>query len=67
MKMLADQINIFFQGVSKSLLKPNSAILPPKYPTKIIADEYNIPVIEIEKQLIMLDTKMVPGLDNIPI
>lgn len=61
---LANKVNGFFQSVSSDLPKLDRSLLPPK--PDHVPDKYIIPVIEVEKQLMKLDTRKAPGPDNIP-
>ena len=63
---LANDINQFFQSVSRDLPKPDPDIRPPRIKDEAIPDAYIIPVLEMEKQLMRLDVAKAPGPDNIP-
>ena len=55
---------MFFQSVSSDLSKLDRSLFPPR--PYYVPDEYIIPVLEVEKQLMKLDTKKGSRPDNIP-
>ena len=63
-RWLANKINTFDQRVSSDFPKPNSDTFPGRDESEPIPVKCIIPVLEVENQLMKLDTAKVPGPDN---
>ena len=63
---MVNRINQLFQAVSSDLPKLNECILPLRAPNEPIPDEFTIPVISMEKQLMKLATLKAPDPNSIP-